>query len=370
MGEAELIVVVFLVPLLFVLAVVAVAVGQRGCRNGNNPVDRRVGGEPGRLQLNRNKWGRVVSACVCLDVPPAFRFTLRREGLYDRLAKRLRLAREPQASHEAFDAAFYLDAADALAARLLEGTDGLRARLATGLARVEERGVRLRAISCSDGRLHVHLGTLGVDGSDAETSAHEAAMWLAPLLAAMRKVRVDPSEAAMAWRRALAARLAPFLAFGLAVTLLVGVVLAAPGALSAARDLLLPALAAGGAALLAFVAWAWKRTLPAGRHRRALEWLLLAGPAFAALAFLLLLALRTVKVLPGPPGEEALSVGPLANGVTADGAQAGGGLVSGPSSAANRVPAGRSIPNVAARNGRSSSRESARSVTVSPSRTV
>ena len=74
-----------------------------------------MGGEPGRLQLNRNKWGSVLSVCVCLDVPPAFRFTLRREGLYDRLA--------------------------------------------TGLARVEERGARVRAISCSDGRLHIHLAT-------------------------------------------------------------------------------------------------------------------------------------------------------------------------------------------------------------------
>ena len=103
MDQVELIVVVFFVPLLFVLAVVAISVGQRGCRNDRDPMDRRVGGEPGRLQLNRNKWGSVLSVCVCLDVPPAFRFTLRREGLYDRLAKGLRLAREPQVAHGPFD---------------------------------------------------------------------------------------------------------------------------------------------------------------------------------------------------------------------------------------------------------------------------
>lgn len=303
MGEAELIVAVFLVPLLVVLALVVMSVSQQGCRNGRDPVDRRVGGEPGRLQLNRNRWGSVISVCVCLDVPPAFRFTLRKEGLYDRLAKALRLAREPQLAHGLFDAAFYLDAEDTLAARLIEGTQGLRTRLAGGLARVEERGARLRAISCSDGRLHVHLATLGIAESDAETSAHEAGMWLEPLVAAMRKVRVDPSEAAILWRRALAARLAPFIAFPLAVTILSVVVFTSPGALWAARDLLPPALVAGGAALLVHVAWAWKRTFPAERHRRALEWLFLGWPGFAALAFLLLLALRTGNVLSDPADE-------------------------------------------------------------------
>lgn len=307
MDQVELIVVVFFVPLFLVLAVVAISLGQRGCRNGRDPMDRRVGEEPGRLQLNRNKWGSVLSVCVCLDVPPAFRFTLRREGLYDRLAKGLRFAREPQVSHEAFDDVFYLDAEDLLAARLLEGTEGLRARLATGLARVEERGARLRAISCSDGRLHIHLATLGIAESDAETSAHEAAMWLEPLVAAMRRVRVDPSEAAVLWRRALAARLVPFIAFPLAVAILVGVVLTAPGALWAARDLLPPALVAGGAALLVHVAWAWKRIFPAERHRRAVEWLFLGWPAFAALAFLILLALRTGNVLSDPADEEGRS---------------------------------------------------------------
>lgn len=304
----ELMVAAISAPLLLVLALIVISWGQWGCWNGPGPMDRRVGGEPGRLQFNRNRHGHragsVLSVCVCLDVPPAFRFTLRREGLYDRLAKVLRFAREPQVSHEAFDAAFYLDAEDALAARLLEGTEGLRARLATGLARVEEHGARFRAISCSDGRLHIHLWTVCIAESDAEKSAHEAAIWLAPLVAAMRKVRVDPSEAAILWRRALAARLAPFIAFPLAVTILVVVVLTAPGALWAARDLLPPALVAGGAALLVHVAWAWKRTFPAERHRRALEWLFLGWPGFAALAFLLLLALRTGKVLSDPADEE------------------------------------------------------------------
>ncbi len=119
--------------------------------------------------------------------------------------------------------------ANPLAPRLLEGTEGLRAKLAKGIARLEERGTRLRAISCCDGRLHVHLSTLGVAESDAEMSAHEAETWLDPLLAAMRKVRVDPEGAALLGRRALEARLAPLIAYPLAVTILVVVGLAAPG---------------------------------------------------------------------------------------------------------------------------------------------
>lgn len=304
MEQVELNIVFLFVPPLVVLAVVALSIAQWGCRNGRGPMDRLIGGEPGRLRRNRSRWGRVVSVCVCLDVPPAFRFTLRREGLFDRLAKALRFAKEPQLAHGPFDAAFYLEAWDPLAARLLEGTEGLRARLATGLARVEERGARLRAISCSDGRLHIHLATLGMAEGDAESSAHEAATWLAPLVAAMRKVRVEPSETVVAWRRALAARLAPLIAFPLALTILVVVVFTSPGALWEARDLLPPALVAGGLALLAYVAWAWRRTLPAERHRRALEWLFLGWPAFVALAFLLLLALRTGKVLSGPADDE------------------------------------------------------------------
>ncbi len=301
--EFELLILFLFVLPLVVFALGALLADSWDCRNGRDPVDRRVGGEPGRLQVNRNQ-SRVVSVCVCLDVPRAFRFILRREGLYDRLAKALRLAREPQLSHAPFDDAFYLDAEDPLAARLLEGTEGLRARLATGLARVEERGARLRAISCSDGRLHIHLATLGMAESDAETSAHEAAMWLEPLVVAMRRVRVEPWETALLWRRAIAARVATYIVYPLALMILVAVAYAAPGALWAARDLLPPALAAGGAALLVHVAWAWKRTFPAERHRRALEWLFLGWPAFAALAFLLLLSLRTGDVLSDPADEE------------------------------------------------------------------
>lgn len=362
------------VPFLFVLALVVgplvlVWMGPRACLNGRDPADRNRGGEPFRYRENRSKAGLVVSVCVCFDVPPAFRFTLRREGLFDRLAKALRLAREPQVAHEPFDEAFYLDAEDPLAARLLEGTPRLRTRLVAGLPQVTERGASLGAISCSDGRLHLHLRTLGLTRSDAEQSAREAAVWAGPLLEAMRKVAVEPPETAALRRRALEARLAPFVALPLAVLILVVVEMTAPGTVWASRDLLPPALLAGAAALLVHVTWAWRRTSPAQRHRRTLEWLFLGGPAFTALAFLLLLALRTGKVLPAPPGEEG-SFGPRGNGAVADGAQAGGGAARGPSSTEKRVSGGRSIPNVTARNGTSSSRESARSVTVSPSRTV
>lgn len=369
MAQVELIIVVLLVLPLGLVAIALLLGRQWGCRNGRNPVDQHIGGEPGRLRMERNRHGWVVSVCVCFDVPGAFCFSLRREGLYDRLAKGLRVAREPQVSHEPFDAAFFLDAVDPLVPRLLEGTAGLRAKLAAGLARVEERGARLRAISCAEGRLHVHLATLGVSKSDAETSAHEAAMWVSPLLEAMRKVRAEPWETERVRRRAFEARIAPYIAFPLALTILVVVVFTAEGALWRARDLLPTAFLAGAAALLVYGAWAWRRTLPAQRHRRALEWLLLGGPAFTALAFLLLLALRTAKVLPAGPGEEG-SLGPRANVLVAEGPQPGGGPAPGPSSAAKRVPAGSSIPNVAARNGTSSPRESVRSVTASPSRKV
>lgn len=363
------------VPFLFVLALVVgplvlVWLGPRACLNGRDPADRNRGGEPFRYRENRSKAGLVVSVCVCFDVPPAFRFTLRREGLFDRLAKALRLAREPQVAHEPFDEAFYLDAEDPLAARLLEGTPRLRTRLVAGLPRVTERGASLGSISCSDGRLHLHLRTLGLTRSDAEQSAREAAVWAGPLLEAMRKVAVEPPETAALRRRALEARLAPFVALPLAVLILVVVEMTAPGTVWASRDLLPPALLAGAVALLVHVAWAWRRTFPAQRHRRALEWLFLGWPAFTALSFLLLLALRTGKVLPPPPGEEARGFGPRGNTVVAGGAQAGGGPATGPSSAEKRVAGGRSIPNVAARNGTSSSRRSVRSVSASPSRTV
>jgi hypothetical protein len=301
------ILVLFLFVLLFIVFALGVHLADSwGCGNGREPVDRRVGGEPGRLMINGYKKhkGRVHSVCVCLDVPRAFRFVLRREGPYDRLAKAFRLAREPQLSHGRFDATFYLDAEDPLTARLLEGTEGLRAGLAEGLPRVEERGARLRTIFSSDGRLHIHLTALGMADSDAEASAHEAAMWLGPLVAAMRKVRVEPWETKLLWHRALVARLSTYLVFPLAVLALFLVTAFAPGALSAGRDLLPLALVAGGAALLAWVAWAWRRTFPSERHRRALEWLFLGWPAFVGLAFLLLLALRTGGVLPDPAGGE------------------------------------------------------------------
>lgn len=301
---------VLIAPLAFVLLLAALALraawsGPRACRNGRDPVDRRVGGEPGRLQRNSARGGGIRSICVCLDVPRAFRFILRKEGFYDRVAKALRLSREPQLSHGPFDDAFYLDAEDPLAARLLEGTPELRTRLATGLARVTERGACFSAIACSDGRLHIHLRTLGMSEVDVEHSAHEAALWASPLLEAMRKVRAEPSETTLLRRRALEARLPPFVALPLAVAILVGIAFAGPEALYENGDLLPPALAVGGAMLLAHVAWAWKRTFPAQRHRRALEWIFLGWPAFTALAFFLFLALRTTHVLSGPGDRSA-----------------------------------------------------------------
>lgn len=278
-------------------SLVLIWMGPRGCSNGRRPADRSIGGEPCRYRENRSKAGLVVSACVCFDVPPAFRFTLRREGLWDRLAKTIGLAREPQVSHELFDSAFYLDAEDALAARLLEGTPRLRTRLVTGVSRVTERGASLGSLSCSEGRLHIHLRTLGLTREEARQSAREAAVWAAPLLEAMRNAGAESPETEALARRAAEARLIPFVALPPVSLILAVIEMSSPGTLRAARDLLPRALAAGGAALLASVAWAWGRTLPAQRHRRALEWLFLGGPAFAALAFLLLLALRAGRVV-------------------------------------------------------------------------
>lgn len=231
------------VPFLFILAVVVgplvlIWMGPRGCPNGRRPADRSIGGEPCRYRENRSKAGLVVSVCVCFDVPPAFRFTLRREGLWDRLAKTIGLAREPQVSHELFDAAFYLDSEDALAARLLEGTPRLRERLVAGLSRATERGASLGSISCSEGRLHVHLRTLGLARDDARQSTREAVVWATPLLEAMRKVGADDRETEALARRAREARLIPFVALPSAALILVVVEMSSPGALWAVRDLL------------------------------------------------------------------------------------------------------------------------------------
>ncbi|MBK9087660.1 MAG: hypothetical protein IPL90_00865 [Holophagales bacterium] len=297
-------------PLTVVLPIVALVLaaiwaGPRACFNGRGPTDRIVTGEPCRYREERSRAGFVVSVCLSFDVPRAFRFTLRREGLYDRFAKAFGIAREPQLSHESFNDGFYLDAEDGLAPRLLEGSPRLPTLLATGFARVTEHGARLRAVTCHGGSLHLHLRTFGLNRMEIDRTAEEAAAWASPLLAAMRKVAAEPWETALLQRRALGARIVPFVTFSLAIAVLTVALHASAEALDGSRDLFLPALASGSAAFVAYVAWAWRRAFPAQRHRRALEWLFLAWPAFAVLALLVLIFLRTVKVLPGPNEEEA-----------------------------------------------------------------
>jgi hypothetical protein len=133
------------------LVLAAIWAGPRACFNGGCPTDRIGTGEPCWYREEGSRAGFVVAVSLAFDVPRGFRFTLRREGLYDRFAKAIGIAREPQLSHESFNDGFYLDAEDGLAPRLLEGSARLPTLLDTGFARMTVHGARL----------HLHLRTFG-----------------------------------------------------------------------------------------------------------------------------------------------------------------------------------------------------------------
>lgn len=105
-------------------------------------------GETMHAEVIRDKSKKVCGFEVSVDVPDRFRFTLRRETWFDRIAKKLGVAREWQTGDDEFDAATFIVSEDWALLETVSADPELRALLVALLQM--ERGGKLE---CVKGRL-------------------------------------------------------------------------------------------------------------------------------------------------------------------------------------------------------------------------
>jgi hypothetical protein len=247
------------------------------------PGQATLDGERYAFGEDANKLGHVLATRVALTVPRHLRFDVRREGAFDRFAKRIGIAREWEIGDPSIDDHLYVDDEEVFAELMATRAD-VRAGVRGLLHRLRAHGAKLQWLECANGRLvlQAHTGFGGRPG----TVRDEAVRFLMPLVRALRDIE-RPLHASRP-RAEQRARLPLAVVLGALVT-------GAGGGLGLHAFLpqrlvdpwpLWRAGWIGGAVLLAaFVLWAtWRVGATPRRHRLLLQWLLLGMPAFGGLS--------------------------------------------------------------------------------------
>ena len=148
----------------------------------------------------QNYRGRSLGFLLRFRAPDGVRFLVRRETWFDRLAKALRLAVEPQMHDEKFDARFYVECEDEELLDAARGRQDLLKLMTALQARVGAGGSKLVELRCENGKLDLMLERNMSRG--AESAEHDALEWMRPLVNAIRGLapRREPFNRAFAVR--------------------------------------------------------------------------------------------------------------------------------------------------------------------------
>lgn len=121
---------------------------------------------------------------MALAVPKHLRFDVRREGLFDRIAKRFGIVQEWQLGDDAIDDHLYLDDDDVLGDVLATRPEA-RIALRGLLTRLRANQAKLQWLECANGELVLQVAT-GFGGRPVAVR-DEAVRFLIPLVEALRK---------------------------------------------------------------------------------------------------------------------------------------------------------------------------------------
>jgi len=113
----------------------------------------------GRFQRRTNK-GQLIMLRVGMDTNSELDFEFKREGWYDRLAKRIGIADEPQVGNPVFDDEVYVIADEPRVAAFLAQDQALLLRMRS-LVCAATRGFEFRRLVCRRGQLWVMLKPSG-----------------------------------------------------------------------------------------------------------------------------------------------------------------------------------------------------------------
>lgn len=236
----------------------------------------------------RNRGGDVAAIELTFEVPKERRFFLRKEGIFDRVSKGIRLTSEQQAADQAFDSQYFVDTQDGAFMQLLRERKDIRGNLVLLLKRMKALRAGFHSITCDNGLLRIRLGVLFVERRDRVES--EVVVWLTPLLDALRQLPVDLS------RRSNNKYSQADLPYRLALMFLLVGLISMVYLLTLTADRLLEPWAFFDFSLLVacvpialFLLWAQHRvSYIANRHRWIFVWLLVATPGLIMLSFAIL----------------------------------------------------------------------------------
>ena len=173
---------------------------------------RFIDGERVVLRVTHSKLGYPIGLLLEFAVPSCWRFCIRAENWFDRLAKALHIVREPEIGDAEFDQSFFLEVDSPALLHLLETQHQLRHRHAALALQIAASDGRLQLIASSAGQLSVAMKLPRsmrfehdekVINAQLEKLAASAHQWLKPLLTTLRAQSPNSAKAEATGTRAM-----------------------------------------------------------------------------------------------------------------------------------------------------------------------